>query len=135
MNTTLGGFDWMPDQKSLIVNLVPKNRGTAPQYSDVVPNEPNIQETAGKTGAVQTFQDTLNSPNDEKLFEYYTTSQIAVIGVDGKIKEVGQPGIYDQPEASPDGKFILASRIKRPFSYLYPYFRFPEDIEIWDTQR
>ncbi|MGI9056248.1 MAG: alpha/beta hydrolase family protein, partial [Pyrinomonadaceae bacterium] len=133
MNTTLGGFDWMPDQKSLIVNLVPKTRGTAPGYSDVVPNEPNIQETAGKTGAVQTFQDTLNSPNDEKLFEYYTTSQIAIVGVEGKIKELGQPGIYGQPEVSPDGNYILASRIKRPFSYLYPYYRFPEDIEIWDT--
>ena len=118
INTTIGGFEWMPDQKSLIVNLVPKNRGTAPSYSDVVPNEPNIQETAGKTGAVQTFQDTLNSPNDEKLFEFYTTSQIAIVGVDGKIKEIGQPAIYEQPEASPDGKYVLTSRIKRPFSYL-----------------
>ena len=133
VNTTLGGFDWMPDQKSLIATLVPKNRGTAPSYTDVVPNEPNIQETAGKTGAVQTFQDTLRSPNDEKLFEFYTTSQIAIVGVDGKIKEIGQPGIYDAPDVSPDGNYILASRIKRPFSYLYPYYRFPEDIEIWDA--
>ena len=102
-------------------------------YTDVVPNEPNIQETAGKTGAVQTFQDTLRSPNDEKLFEFYTTSQIAIVGIDGKIKELGQPGIYDAPDISPDGKYILASRIKRPFSYLYPYYRFPEDIEVWDA--
>ena len=132
VNTTLGGFDWMPDQKSLLVNLVPKNRGTAPSYQDVVPNEPNIQETSGKTGAVQTFQDTLNSPNDEKLFEYYTTSQLAIVGVNGKIKEVGQPGIYDTAEISPDGNYILTGRIQRPFSYLYPYYRFPEEIEIWD---
>ncbi len=132
VNTTLGGFEWMPDQKSLIATLVPKNRGTAPDYMNVVPNEPNIQETAGKTGAVQTFQDTLNSPNDEKLFEYYTSSQIAVIGVDGKIKEIGKPGIYSQAESSPDGNYILTSRIKRPFSYLFPYFRFPADVEIWD---
>ena len=132
VNTTLGGYDWMPDQKSLIVNLVPKNRGVAPNYQDIVPNAPSIQETAGKTGAVQTYQDTLNSPNDENLFEYYTTSQIAIVGVDGKIKELGQPGIYESPEVSPDGKYILASRVKRPFSYLYPYNRFPEDIEIWD---
>ena len=132
VNTTIGGFDWMPDQKSLIATLVPTKRGTAPSYSDVVPNEPNIQETAGKTGAVQTFQDLLKSPNDEKLFEYYTTSQIAVVGVDGKIKTLGQPAIYDAPEVSPDGNYILISKIHRPFSYLYPYNRFPEDIEIWD---
>lgn len=132
VNTTLGGFDWMPDQKSLLVTLVPRNRGAAPNYRDVVPNEPNIQETSGKTGAVQTFQDTLNSPNDERLFEYYTTSQIAIAGVDGKIKTVGQPGIYNTAEISPDGNYILIERIQRPFSYLYPYFRFPQEIEIWD---
>ena len=132
VNTAFGGYDWMPDQKSLIVNLVPKNRGAAPGYQDLVPNEPSIQETAGKTGAVQTYQDTLSSPHDEKLFEYYTTSQLAVITVDGKIKEIGQPGIYDTADPSPDGNYILTSRIKRPFSYLYPVNRFPEDIEIWD---
>lgn len=132
VNTTLGGFDWMPDQKSLIVNLVPKTRGIAPGYQDVVPNSPSIQETSGKSGAVQTFQDTLSSPNDENLFEYYTTSQIAVAGVDGNIKEIGQPAIYDSADISPDGNFILVSRVKRPFSYLYPYSRFPEDVEIWD---
>lgn len=133
VNTTLGDFSWMPDQKSLIATLLPKTRGTAPSYTDVVPNEPNIQETAGKTGAVQTFQDLLASPNDEKLFEYYTTSQVAIVGVDGKIKTLGQPGIYETVESSPDGKYILTARIKRPFSYLYPYYRFPEDIEIWDA--
>jgi dipeptidyl aminopeptidase/acylaminoacyl peptidase len=133
VNTTLGGFEWMPDQRSLIATLVPQDRGEAPSYTDVVPNEPNIQETAGKTGAVQTFQDTLKSPNDEKLFEYYTTSQIAVINIDGRIKNLGGPGIYNTFEPSPDGRFILTSRIKRPFSYLYPYSRFPADIEIWDA--
>ncbi len=132
VNTTLGGFDWMPDQKSLIATLVPMKRGVAPGYQDVVPNAPSIQETSGKTGAVQTFQDTLNSPNDEKLFEFYTTSQIAIVSVDGKIKELGQPAIYDSPDVSPDGNYILISKIHRPFSYLYPYYRFPEDIEIWN---
>src|SRR5205809_118540 len=26
VNTAFGGYDWMPDQRSLLVNLVPKNR-------------------------------------------------------------------------------------------------------------
>ncbi len=132
VNTAFGGFEWMPDQKSLIVNLVPKNRGVMPSYTDVVPNSPNIQETAGKTGAVMTFQDTLSSPNDEKLFEYFTSSQLAVVGVDGNIKEIGQAATFDTMEVSPDGKYILTSRIQRPFSYLYPYSRFPTTVEVWD---
>lgn len=132
VNTVLGGFDWMPDQKSLLVNLVPEKRGAAPQYQNLTPNSPNIQETAGKSGAVQTFQDLLKSPNDENLFEYYATSQLAVVSVEGKVKEVGESAIFDQNDISPDGKYILTSRVKRPFSYLFPYFRFPKEVEVWD---
>ncbi|MCD9187721.1 MAG: prolyl oligopeptidase family serine peptidase [Pyrinomonadaceae bacterium] len=132
VNTVLGGFEWMPDQKSLLVNLVSEKRGTAPQYQNLTPNSPNIQETAGKSGAVQTFQDLLKSPNDENLFEYYATSQLAVVSVEGKVKTIGEPAIFDQNDISPDGKYILTSRIKRPFSYLFPYFRFPKEVEVWD---
>jgi dipeptidyl aminopeptidase/acylaminoacyl peptidase len=132
INTAFGGFDWMPDQKSLLVNLVPKARIPAPQYQNVVPNAPNIQETIGKTGAVPTFQDLLRSPNDEQLFEYYATSQLAIVGVDGSVKTIGAPAIFDTAEISPDGKYVLTSRIKRPFSYLFPFSRFPKDVEVWD---
>ena len=132
INSAFGGFEWMPDQKSLLVNLVSANRGTAPQYQNVVPIAPNIQETSGKKGGVATFQDLLKSPNDEKLFEYYATSQLAVVGVDGKVKTLGNSAIYDLADVSPDGKYILVSQIKRPFSYLFPYFRFPKLVEVWD---
>jgi dipeptidyl aminopeptidase/acylaminoacyl peptidase len=133
VNTAFGGFAWMPDQKSLLVNLVPMKRAaTAPQYQNLTPNAPNIQETAGKTGAVQTFQDLLKSPNDENLFEYYATSQLAVVGVDGKIREIGEPAMFDEVQNSPDGNYILVSRVQRPFSYLFPFSRFPKEVEVWD---
>ena len=53
VNTAFGEFSWMPDQKSLLVNLVPSNRGAAPQYQNITPTAPNIQETTGKTGAIR----------------------------------------------------------------------------------
>ncbi len=61
VNTAFGGFNWMPDQKSLLVNLVPQKRVAAPVYQNLTPTAPSIQETAGKTGAVQTFQDLLST--------------------------------------------------------------------------
>jgi dipeptidyl aminopeptidase/acylaminoacyl peptidase len=133
VNTAFGGFDWMPDQRRLLVNLVPAKRGFAPTASGV-PTEPNIQETAGKTGAVQTFQDLLKSPTDEKLFDYYATSQLAVVSLEGKTKEIGQPAIFDTADISPDGQHILTSRIEHPYSYLYPASRFPKQVEVWDLQ-
>lgn len=132
VNTAFGRFDWMPDQKSLLVNLVPAKRAAAPGFQNLTPTEPNVQETTGKTGAVQTFQDLLKSPNDEKLFDYYAASQLAVVSVDGKIKEIGAPAIFETADVSPDGQHILTARIERPYSYLYPFYRFPRQLEIID---
>ena len=131
VNTAFGGYGW-EDSRTLSATLVPAKRGPAPAYQNLTPNEPNIQETTGRGGAVQTFQDLLRSPNDEKLFEYYATSQLALIDVDGKVREIGAPAIFDDAEISPDGKYILTARIQRPFSYLFPSFRFPKKVEVWD---
>ena len=132
VNTAFGGFSW-EGPRAIMATLVPAKRGPAPQYQNVTPTEPSIQETAGRRGAVQTFQDLLKNPHDEKLFEYYATSQIALIDVDGKVREIGPPAIYDNADFSPDGKYMLVSRIERPFSYQYPFSRFPKKVEIWDS--
>ena len=132
VNTAFGGFSWMPDQKSLLVNLVPKNRGAVPQYQNLVPIGPSIQETSGRGGVVATVQDLLKSPNDEKLFDYYCTSQLAIVDLKGNVKNVGQPAIFDDTNVSPDGNYILTSRIQKPYSYLYAFNRFPKEVEIWD---
>lgn len=131
INTAYGGFGW-EDAKTISATLVPGKRGPAPGYQDIVPLEPNIQETAGRSGQIATFQDLLKSPNDEKLFEYYATSQLAVIDVTGKVREIGSPAIIDNTDFSPDGKYILVTKTQRPFSYLFPSFRFPKKYEIWD---
>ncbi|HKP69987.1 MAG TPA: hypothetical protein VJV05_11935, partial [Pyrinomonadaceae bacterium] len=132
INTAFGGFSW-EDSRTISATLVSAKRGPAPGYQNLTPMEPNIQETTGRGGAVQTFQDMLKSPNDEKLFEYYATSQIALIDLDGKVREIGGPGIFDSVDFSPDGKYILTARIERPFSYLFPSSRFPKKVEVWDT--
>ena len=132
VNTAFGDFSWEGSQ-TIAANLVPNRKGTIPPaYQNLTPTEPNIQETTGRTGAVQTYEDLLKSPNDEKLFDYYAGSQLALIDISGKVKPVGQPQIFDTSEFSPDGKYVLVSTIKRPYSYQYPMSRFPKDVEIWD---
>ncbi len=131
LNTTLGNIGWENDH-TISAFIVPSKRGPAPAYQNLTPTEPSIQETSGKTGAVVTYEDMLKSPNDERLFEYYCTSQIALIDLSGKIREIGSPGINDNADFSPDGKYVLVQRIEHPFSYQYPYSRFPRKVEVWD---
>lgn len=132
INTTVGGFGW-EGSNALSAMLVPSKRGPAPAYQNITPNEPSIQETAGRTGAVQTFQDLLKNPNDEKLFDYYCTSQPALIELNGKVREIGQPAIYLGFDFSPDGKYVLVQRVERPYSYQYPMSRFPRKVEVWNS--
>ena len=132
VNTAFGGFSWI-DARTVLATAVPAKRNAAPSYQNLTPTEPNIQETSGRTGAIQTFQDLLKSPNDENLFEYYATSQITVVDLDGKVRTIGAPAIYDTVDFSPDGKYLRISRIQRPFSYQFPYNRFPKTLEVWDA--
>ncbi len=135
LNDTEGEpFQWMPDNKTLLVQLVPSKRGPAPAASNV-PREPNSQESTGRVGPIRTFQDLLKTPHDEDLFDYYATSQLALVdSSNGKLTEVGQPAIFQSEDVAPDGQHILVARIRRPFSYLHPAFAFPREVEVWDLK-
>ncbi len=134
INAVSGGARWMPDSRHIIADLVPEGHGPAPQQSRI-PKGPNIQETAGKEAKTPTYQDLLKTAFDEVLYEYYATSQIVVIDITtGETRKIGKPGIYGGVSFSPDGKYILVNRTKRPFSYSVPASRFARAIEIWDAE-
>ena len=133
LNAALGDpIDWA-DGRTLLVLAVPAGRG-GPQKAPAVPVGPVTQEAAGSSGPVRTFQDLLGSAHDEALFEHYATGQITRVDADtGRATAVGAPAIFGSFEPSPDGRFLLVTRVKRPFSYLHTVGRFPRDIEVWDA--
>ncbi|NUO80390.1 S9 family peptidase [candidate division KSB1 bacterium] len=125
-------FAWMGDNAHLFVQLIPENRGTAPQPPSV-PYGPIVEETAGKFSKVMTFQDLLRNPHDEALFEYYATAQLAVINVEtNEVHRIGAPGLIMGASFSPDEKYVLVSKLKKPFSYRVPYSYFTRTVEVWD---
>ncbi len=135
INSVVGTpLSWMPDNRTLLVQLVPANRGAAPA-TPAVPPEPNTQESSGRPGPVRTFEDLLKSPHDENLYEYYATSQLALVdSVSGRSTPLGQPAIFQGVDSSPDGHHLLVTRAHRPFSYLFPDGAFPKEVEVWDTK-
>jgi len=74
----------------------------------------------------------LKTAHDDALFEYFFTSQIAAIDANtGRKTLIGRAAIFDNVIPSPDGEYLLVSKIKRPFSHLIPMNGFPEDVEVW----
>jgi dipeptidyl aminopeptidase/acylaminoacyl peptidase len=124
--------EWLNDSSALLCAFVPSGRKGAPT-APTAPAGPNIQENTGNPGPVRTYQDLLASAHDEALFEYYMQSQLALVDASGgKLSPVGKPAMIASASSSPDGRFILVTRTKRPFSRLVPYQLFPADVEVWD---
>ncbi|HMQ48450.1 MAG TPA: prolyl oligopeptidase family serine peptidase [Saprospiraceae bacterium] len=125
-------FIWMPDSRYLLVKTRPKDQKVVPAESSI-PTGPIVQETSGNKAPVRTYQDLLKNPHDEALFEYYATTQLASIDTEsGGQQLLGAPAVYTSISPSPDGQYIFWGKIKRPFSYLVPYSRFPVLYEITD---
>jgi dipeptidyl aminopeptidase/acylaminoacyl peptidase len=115
---------------SLLCRMVIPDRGAAPKTPEV-PIGPVIQEAQGAAAGNATYQDLLQNPTDEARFDYYYTSQIALIALDGNVTAIGKPATYVTSRASPDGQWILVQAVHRPYSYAVPKFRFPTRTELW----
>jgi dipeptidyl aminopeptidase/acylaminoacyl peptidase len=134
LNTVLGDpIEWLPDNHTLLARTVPSGHGAAPA-EPAVPTGPRVQESDGHAGPVPTYEDMLQSPHDEDLFEYYASAQVVRIdAASGAATPAGKPGLLDEVNVSPDGKDILIARLQRPFSYLHPANEFPKEVEVWNT--
>jgi dipeptidyl aminopeptidase/acylaminoacyl peptidase len=123
---------WLPGSKALLCQTIPAGRGALPKAT-IVPAGPGVQQSFGKAAPVATFEDLLENEYDARLFEYYATSQLAVIDIEsGRATALGAPAIFGMAEPAPDGAHVLVARIHRPFSYIVTTEEFPRDVEVWD---
>jgi len=128
-------MQWMPDQKTLLVKLVPEGMGSPPP-EPTAPIGPSIQETEGEKGQSSTYEnrDTLGNKHDEDLFDYFAASQLALVdATTDTITALGKPGNYESLHPAPDGQHILVTSIHKPYSYVTTYDRFPQEVEVWNT--
>ncbi len=135
INNIIGSaFQWMPNSSQIIVKAIDENRGEFPEQPNV-PSGPIVQQSSGKATTLRTYQDLLKNPYDESLFEYYTSAQLHMIEVEsGEMKKFGQAGIIRSFSTSPDGKYVMVSTIRKPFSYLVTFRNFPTTFDILDTR-
>lgn len=132
INAVFDNFVWI-DDSTLVVCTIPPSRGEPPK-KPLIPSGPKIQSNEEENIVqVRTYQDLLKDAYDADLFDYYSTSQLLWVGLDGTIKAIGPPAVYTSIDPSPDGKYLMISSIHRPYSFIVPCGRFPKRIEIWTS--
>lgn len=134
VNDVLGGlpYQWHPDNLHLIYRAVPTGHGPMPE-KPLAPSGPTIQENLGVMAANRTYQDLLQNPYDESVFEHFASTELWKVSVNREMAKLGEKAIYSSFSVSPDGLYLLVQTIQKPFSYLVPYTRFPLNIRVVGT--
>ncbi|MFZ6676168.1 prolyl oligopeptidase family serine peptidase [Undibacterium sp. Xuan67W] len=144
LNAVAGaGFSWLNGlsradkaeaPQKLLVRLDPLKQAAAP-VAPIAPAGPNTQESlGGKVTQNRTYPDMLKSPADADLLDWQLQSQLAVVTTKGEVQRIGQVTVLLAAQSSPDGKYILATQLRRPYSNMLPISRFPQLVEMWDMQ-
>lgn len=126
-------FRWLPDSSGLLARCIPVDRGDPPLAPQVA-TEPIIREAVGRAAPKRTYQDLLDSPHSERLFEYYFTGQLWMVPLEAPPTPIADPGLIATFDMAPRGDLILTERVERPFSYLVPYHRFASRVDLIDRQ-
>ncbi|MDX1760966.1 MAG: S9 family peptidase, partial [Christiangramia sp.] len=134
LNANMGStINWFRDNSALLVTMLPSDRKKLIDPETSVPTGPTVSVSDGKEAQNRTYQDLLKNPNDEYNFEQLARSELVKVNMDGSTSKWKAPKMYSSISFSPDGKYIMVSNIKKPFSYLVPYYRFPEETNIYDA--
>ena len=132
VNANLGdAVNWYQDGKSLLVKLVPGNREEITDSENVIPIGPRISSNDGKKAQNRTYQDLLKNRIDEHNFKQLVLSEIYKVNLYGKKTLWQESDMYRNISFSPDGEFVMVTKIQKPFSYLVPYSRFPSKTIIY----
>ncbi|MFT5569683.1 MAG: dipeptidyl aminopeptidase/acylaminoacyl peptidase [Cyclobacteriaceae bacterium] len=122
---------WLSDSKAMLVRMLPAARQPLINSQTAVPTGPTVTVSMGAKAQNRTYQDLLKNPVDEQNFEQLARSEIYKVGIDGSTSQWKSTGMYRGMSFSPDGKYLLLTEMKRPFSYLVPYNRFAFETAIY----
>ena len=127
LNANMGNpVTWFKNSQSMLVKMLPENRKPLINTKEAIPTGPTISVSeAGVKAQNRTYQDLLKNKNDEHNFEQLAQSVIYKINLDGSKTVWMVSDMYRGLSFSPNGEYIMITKINKPFSYLVPYSRFP----------
>ena len=135
LNANLGSpFTWFNDSKSFLIRALPKNKPALINTEKTIATGPTVSVSEqGEKAQNPTYQDLLKNTADEANFETLITSELYKMDLDGKMTLWKEKDLYAGESFSPDGNYVLINTIRRPFSYIVPFSRFPAVTCIYDA--
>ena len=125
---------WSPDGKSVFTVLIPEGRSPMPQDGQVA-SEPQVRISDEGATPTRTYRFLMQTPHDMALLQWLSTGQIVRIDVQsGALQKVGQPAMYKSIDVSPEGQYLMADILLKPFSYHVPVSSFGSERVIYDMQ-
>ncbi len=135
LNANMGNpVSWLHDNENMLVRLLPKNRSALIDTKKDLPKGPTVSTSDGSTSQNPTFQDLLKNKADEQNFETLATSDLYLISITGNSEVFKPAAMYAEVSISPDGNYVLVTTIKKPFSYVVPFYRFPQTSIVYDIK-
>ncbi|MBR1538410.1 MAG: hypothetical protein IJ636_02770, partial [Bacteroidales bacterium] len=122
VNTIFGTPLFFLDDDHILFKAVPDDHRQAPRQT--IARSSVVQEVLGEKKSIRTYQDLMNGPADEELYDYCCTSQLAVWSPQG-VRKVGAPAIYRSLDPSPDGNYAIVVTEHHPYSYVESHRSFP----------
>ncbi|MCH2490996.1 MAG: prolyl oligopeptidase family serine peptidase [Flavobacteriales bacterium] len=133
VNANMGdALNWFQNSEALLVKMLPSNREALINASEAVPEGPTVSVSDGAKAQNRTYQDLLKNPNDEHNFEQLALSELKKVTINGTTSNFLPTAMYRGISFSPDGNYLLVSKLKKPFSYIVPYYRFPYEEAIYE---
>ncbi|SEB43712.1 Dipeptidyl aminopeptidase/acylaminoacyl peptidase [Tenacibaculum sp. MAR_2009_124] len=126
-----GVYTWFKNGQSMLVRYLAKNKKSLIDTQVAVPTGPIVSVSDGVKAQNRTYQDLLKTPNDESNFELLATSELKKVSLNGAVETWAKADMYTRMSLSPNGEYILLTKIKKPFSYLVTYNRFPKETAIY----
>jgi dipeptidyl aminopeptidase/acylaminoacyl peptidase len=126
-------YTWFPDSRHLLVRMLPKYRTALSDSKTALPEGPVISTSDGQISQNRTYQDLLKNSLDEANFETLMTAELYKVGITGTKTQWKEAGMYIDEAFSPDGAYLLLTTLSHPFSYVVPYYSFPNETDIYTS--
>lgn len=124
-------FQWLPDGKTLLVKTTTSQQKPPLNENDLAPI---VEESLGGAAPSITFPDVLKTEKQKQWFDYYATTQLQMIDLEGKAVNYFLPDVIKDFDCSPDGNYVMLHILQKPYSSTLPFTGFKQKVILCDKK-